>query len=394
MAQRFPGLLDDARIRRVRTMYDFDDVVTSPLHGFAGATDYWRRASSKPWLASVAVPTLVLNARNDPFVPAESLPGAQDVSRDVLLRAAGARRSRRIPDRTLSRPSRLAAAPPVRLLPASPVTDPTPAYPPFHLTASDDTSPRNLQGLRHPRRRRQDAHAGHRPLGRPGARLARPGARPRHVRRRPRRPAVGSGARGRRRRRHPRRRRERHRRRHGRHADDVFRRIPSRHAVERHGDRQPQSARLQRPQDGRRRRHAVRRRHPGAARAHRSRPPRHGRGHVSRRRHRTGVPRPHRRRHPARAADEDRRRLRQRRRRRVRADALPAPRLRGHRDVLRRRRHLSQSPSRSVATGEPRGPDRRCSPRASTTSASRSTATATASAWSRATATSSIRTGS
>ena len=85
MAQRFPGLLDDARIRRARTMYDFDDVVTSLLHGFAGATDYWRRASSKPWLASVAVPTLVLNARNDPFVPRESLPGPHEISRDVLL---------------------------------------------------------------------------------------------------------------------------------------------------------------------------------------------------------------------------------------------------------------------------------------------------------------------
>ena len=85
MAQRYPGLLDDERIRRVRTMYDFDDVVTSFLHGFDGATDYWRRASSKPWLASIAVPTLVLNAKNDPFVPRESLPDRSDVSRDVLL---------------------------------------------------------------------------------------------------------------------------------------------------------------------------------------------------------------------------------------------------------------------------------------------------------------------
>jgi hypothetical protein len=85
MAQRFPGLLDAAKIRRARTMYDFDDAVTAVLHGFAGAPDYWRRASSKPWLAGVAVPTLVLNARNDPFVPPESLPGPGDVSADVLL---------------------------------------------------------------------------------------------------------------------------------------------------------------------------------------------------------------------------------------------------------------------------------------------------------------------
>jgi predicted alpha/beta-fold hydrolase len=85
MAKRFPGLLDEVRIRRVRTMYEFDGAVTSPLHGFEGAEDYWRRASSKPWLAQIAVPTLVLNARNDPFVPRESLPGARDVAPDVLL---------------------------------------------------------------------------------------------------------------------------------------------------------------------------------------------------------------------------------------------------------------------------------------------------------------------
>lgn len=85
MARRFPGLLDDTRIRRARTLRDFDDAVTSLLHGFIDATDYWRRASSKPWLAEVAIPTLVINAKNDPFVPPESLPRADEVSRDVLL---------------------------------------------------------------------------------------------------------------------------------------------------------------------------------------------------------------------------------------------------------------------------------------------------------------------
>jgi predicted alpha/beta-fold hydrolase len=66
-------------------MWDFDDLVTSPLHGFAGTSDYWTRASSKPWLPSVAVPTLVLNARNDPFVPGKSLPGPGEVSAAVTL---------------------------------------------------------------------------------------------------------------------------------------------------------------------------------------------------------------------------------------------------------------------------------------------------------------------
>ena len=85
MAKQFPGLLDATKVRKARTMHAFDDAVTAPLHGFADVADYWQRASSKPWLASVAVPTLVLNARNDPFVPEASLPGLQDVSRDVLL---------------------------------------------------------------------------------------------------------------------------------------------------------------------------------------------------------------------------------------------------------------------------------------------------------------------
>jgi predicted alpha/beta-fold hydrolase len=85
MARRFPGVLDDAAIRRVDSMYTFDDTVTAPLHGFAGVEDYWRRASSKPWLKCVAVPTLVLNARNDPFVPGASLPGPREVGRAVVL---------------------------------------------------------------------------------------------------------------------------------------------------------------------------------------------------------------------------------------------------------------------------------------------------------------------
>ena len=55
------------------------------MHGFRGATHYWRTASSKPWLRSVAVPLLALNARDDPFVPAESLPTPQLTSRNVLL---------------------------------------------------------------------------------------------------------------------------------------------------------------------------------------------------------------------------------------------------------------------------------------------------------------------
>jgi predicted alpha/beta-fold hydrolase len=85
MAVRFPGLLDTQRIRDARSLWAFDDVVTSRLHGFEGTADYWTRASSKPWLAKIGLPTFVLNARNDPFVPASSLPGTGDVARAVTL---------------------------------------------------------------------------------------------------------------------------------------------------------------------------------------------------------------------------------------------------------------------------------------------------------------------
>jgi len=85
MARQFPGTLDAAAIARVDSMYGFDDVVTAPLHGFTGTDDYWHRASSKPWLKAVAVPTLVLNARNDPFIPASSLPTRTEVGAATTL---------------------------------------------------------------------------------------------------------------------------------------------------------------------------------------------------------------------------------------------------------------------------------------------------------------------
>ena len=85
MEARFPGLLDRRRLRGVRTMREFDETVTAPLHGFAGADDYWLRGSSTPWLATIAVPTLVLNAKNDPFIPFQSLPAQHEVSEAVVL---------------------------------------------------------------------------------------------------------------------------------------------------------------------------------------------------------------------------------------------------------------------------------------------------------------------
>ena len=83
--KRFPGLFDGKRLRDVRTVYEFDNLVTGPLHGFADADDYWRRSSSKPWLPAIRVPTLVLNAQNDPFLPAHTLPRPEQVAAKVKL---------------------------------------------------------------------------------------------------------------------------------------------------------------------------------------------------------------------------------------------------------------------------------------------------------------------
>ena len=83
--QQAPGLFDRQRLQRARTLHDLDDVFTAPVHGFRDADDYWSRASAKPLLKQVAVPLLLLNARNDPFVPAHSLPTPHEVSAAVQL---------------------------------------------------------------------------------------------------------------------------------------------------------------------------------------------------------------------------------------------------------------------------------------------------------------------
>lgn len=79
------GLFDRERMEAARDLHAFDDVVTAPLHGYLDADDYWLRASSKPLLRRIAVPTLILNARNDPFLPASALPRDDEVSAAVTL---------------------------------------------------------------------------------------------------------------------------------------------------------------------------------------------------------------------------------------------------------------------------------------------------------------------
>lgn len=84
-ARRFPGNIDVMRLAQIKSLREFDDMYTAPMHGYKNALDYWTRASSKPVLQNVTLPTLVLNARNDPFVPGPSLPDSYDCSDHVML---------------------------------------------------------------------------------------------------------------------------------------------------------------------------------------------------------------------------------------------------------------------------------------------------------------------
>jgi predicted alpha/beta-fold hydrolase len=79
------AFVDLEAVRRARTFAAYDRVVTAPLHGFADEVDYWHRASCGPYLARVRVPTLLLSAVDDPFVPAVALPDPARLPPNVVL---------------------------------------------------------------------------------------------------------------------------------------------------------------------------------------------------------------------------------------------------------------------------------------------------------------------
>jgi len=82
---QYPGLFDGRKLQSAHDLYEFDNIFTAPLHGFRNTDDYWTRGSAKPHLHRIRIPALVLNARNDPFVPAASLPHQNEVGAFVTL---------------------------------------------------------------------------------------------------------------------------------------------------------------------------------------------------------------------------------------------------------------------------------------------------------------------
>jgi predicted alpha/beta-fold hydrolase len=80
--ERYPDLFDRSKLERAVSIYDFDDAVTAPVHGFADAHDYYSRSSSLRWIEQIRLPTLLLSAVDDPFLPAEVLDEVRRIAAD------------------------------------------------------------------------------------------------------------------------------------------------------------------------------------------------------------------------------------------------------------------------------------------------------------------------
>ena len=75
------------RVGRINSFARFDDEVTAPIHGFRDGRDYWTRSSSKPFLGRIRIPTFLVSAGDDPFLPAVHLP-VREISESKWLTAA------------------------------------------------------------------------------------------------------------------------------------------------------------------------------------------------------------------------------------------------------------------------------------------------------------------
>ncbi|MEA3290968.1 MAG: hydrolase [Pseudomonadota bacterium] len=77
--------LEPAAVQQARNFREFDHRATAPLHGFRDAEEYYRLSSSSPWLRRIETDTLVLHARDDPFLPPGAIPGCRELGAGVVL---------------------------------------------------------------------------------------------------------------------------------------------------------------------------------------------------------------------------------------------------------------------------------------------------------------------
>jgi len=67
-AALFPDKINDNDFTAIKNFKQFDDRYTAPIHGFSGAEDYWTQCSTTQFLTAITVPTLIVNALDDPFL--------------------------------------------------------------------------------------------------------------------------------------------------------------------------------------------------------------------------------------------------------------------------------------------------------------------------------------
>jgi uncharacterized protein len=82
---RMPDRLSDEGFGSIRTLKEYDNRYTAPIHGFADADDYYRRCSSKPYIPNISIPTLMINALNDPFLGGECYPVREASQNDCFF---------------------------------------------------------------------------------------------------------------------------------------------------------------------------------------------------------------------------------------------------------------------------------------------------------------------
>jgi len=87
--QPFPLALTSSDLQQLRTIRQFDDVLTAPLHGFADAEDYYRQASAKPYLTRITKPCLLIHAKDDPFLAPSVIPNQPQLPVQLLLSSHG-----------------------------------------------------------------------------------------------------------------------------------------------------------------------------------------------------------------------------------------------------------------------------------------------------------------
>jgi len=80
--------IDLSELDKITTLYEFDDHVTAPLHGFASADDYYQQSSSRQYLKNIELPTHIIHAIDDPFMTEDAIPSVEELSENVTLELA------------------------------------------------------------------------------------------------------------------------------------------------------------------------------------------------------------------------------------------------------------------------------------------------------------------